>query len=402
MIRQYLAHVQADTSFLLKSDQQGKEDLINIECRVLACALSRSADIEAVLDDIFRPAKDTVTRSLHYKSIARAMRANISNAAAKKALETRLLAVVEQLSNFLAAVQSDDEAAAVLEMTRVLLQFEDESFHTRFERIIPRVCAAALALIAADKAQFGFLILQCVLSSNYRSFCQQSFSAIRNASFEYLCSPGACDLSADCAALTVIADTAENWIGYWKSYVFTGITLIQSMGIAMNVSLPKSSKPIREMALRSQSGAGKALFCERMLRGCFKGMERMLYHGCATGPVCTELSGLFICCQAVMAVHMDAFGNTDPKALIENESGVSMVDVSLVITNIKTYFLEFISTLLAVTPPTTLYPVAGYICRSVATAVSSKDFASSNRFSLAVLHSVSDVISAFPTAVIKV
>lgn len=402
MLQQLLANVQRDTSFLLKEDSRGQQELLSIQYRILTGALSRSSDIDTILDDVFRPAKDTSSRTLHYKVMRAACCAHITTASGKKSLETRLMAVIEQMSHFVTAVQSDDEAAALLEVLGALLLDESEPVRARFERCLTKVCAAALALIeAGPSSRFGFLVLQSILGSAHRSYCQHSFSAIRNVSFEHLDTPEVLDVASSCAAMSIIADSPDNWTNHWKNYVFTIICIIQSMGIASNIPLPKGGTLVRELNLETLSGTTKALHCERMLRGCCKGLESMLQHGCATGPVSTDLSGFFACCHAVVSMQLDGVAKSDAKALVENVHGVSVVDILLVLSNIKICFLEFIQTVLTVTPPATLFPFAVTVFRSVAAAVSSMDMTTNPRYSLTVYECASDVISAFPTTIVK-
>jgi hypothetical protein len=82
-------------------------------------------------------------------------------------------------------------------------------------------------------------------------------------------------------------------------------------------------------------------------------------------------------------------------------SGVSAVDLSLVLTNIKVALLELVSTVVSVTPPATLFPVAQHVCRAVTAAISSRDMNTCPRFSSVVLQCAADVVASFPTAIVK-
>lgn len=398
-----MGNVQADSSFLVQDDRAGKQELLNIEYRILAGSLSRSADIDTILEDIFRPAKDTASRAMHYRAITAAMRANLPTPAAQKYLDGKLLGLSDQLNNFIGAVQSEDEARSLLELVLALMQCESEAFRSRFEHSLPKVAAAATSLTDNEgMRRFGFQVLQAMLESEYRSCCQHQFGAIRTASFARLDAPEAGEVAADCAALTMVGDNTENWMNFWNNYVYTVISVVQSMGIAQNLSLPAGAKLFRDMNLSELSGTAKAVFSERTLGGCLQGLQRMLYHGCATGPVHTDFRMLFACCHAVVSVQTDLGALADPKYLVENDSGLSLADFSLVLNNIKISIMEVTRFVVTVTPPTTLYPVAGFICRSVAAAAASRDCHTSPRLSAAVYAAAVDAIASFPTAIVKV
>jgi hypothetical protein len=226
--------------------------------------------------------------------------------AAQKTLDGRLLAVIEQVANFAAAVQSDEEALGLVALLEALLQVDSEAFRARADKAVPKISAVALSLLKRpETVVFGLLLLRTVLSSSYRPSGQQSLGATRAACLEVLALPEASALAADCVALSVMGDGTENWAACWRNYAFSAVAAVQALGVAQHVPLPRGGRAYKDLPLAALSGAAKALLAERVLRGSCLGLTAMLRRGCASGPVSTDLTGVLACAHAVLGVQLD-------------------------------------------------------------------------------------------------
>ena len=275
MLRQLLLTVKDDESM---SDIENKHNLLSIEHLILSSSLHACDDMDHILDDIFRPAKDAYTRALHYKCMTVVAQLKKLSATASRRIEQGFATVIGNFANFISAVSREDESNALIDVLTALLNIDSDKYKAHFEQSIPGIVQSAIGLLDdVQSARFGLLILNSLLHSVHRSICQNYFASIRNTSMKWLNSSTMCDIAAEVIAVSLISETADNWMTQWRNYSFSIVATLQSIGLASQVGLASGYQLMSEFNLDKLSGITKAITGQNFVIGYITVLQKVFH-----------------------------------------------------------------------------------------------------------------------------
>eukprot|EP00607_Mallomonas_marina_P006605 CAMPEP_0182434354 /NCGR_PEP_ID=MMETSP1167-20130531/69347_1 /TAXON_ID=2988 /ORGANISM="Mallomonas Sp, Strain CCMP3275" /LENGTH=553 /DNA_ID=CAMNT_0024624149 /DNA_START=591 /DNA_END=2252 /DNA_ORIENTATION=- len=199
-------------------------------------------------------------------------------------------------------------------------------------------------------------------------------------------------------ALCFSIESADGWTAAWTAHSVEGGKVVEELGIDVQGLQTHALYPTPSILANNYKhshGLEKAIGLERMFRGCCGVLQQMLLCGCVSGAVSLDLSPVLSMLSAVLSLQVDA-SLSDPKSIIQNDHGLSAVDLSVILAELKIHSISLLRTLL-LTPRPALLKSSVSICRIVNILMNCRETHTLSSVSGLAVQVMALAVKCFPT-----
>ena len=157
----------------------------------------------------------------------------------KKSIDVtkRINQLIDRFSSLLESIQTDIEGKAYNQLLETILHINLDESNQLLTRVIPKLVSCACRITKQSHLTITALeTIEILLNSELRHILTSNLNVIREIAMLHLESNETTDISISIISLTFSFENNENWIKYWKLYIFECINLMNNLGFAIPIN----------------------------------------------------------------------------------------------------------------------------------------------------------------------